>query len=210
MRTTRAICSSLAAFAVIAWGMASGVAHATPEPVYGYAEVQVNEGLAPPEEDSEHGAGPVYAEAGFFCWFHGATSGCGGLPAANPGAVAAWGEVSADAAAGSAALEVDAFNYGVPDPPYPGLPPYDYWGRANSYAYLRTTWEVTSTDPSLELGDDGGIEIHIAVENPEGVLDENWLPINRGDEALDLVMRIYAPDVEKLKTWSPPTAERVR
>jgi hypothetical protein len=34
------------------------------------------------------------------------------------------------------------------------------------------------------------------------VPEENCLPINRGDEALDLVMRIYAPDVEKMKTWT--------
>jgi hypothetical protein len=28
----------------------------------------------------------------------------------------------------------------------------------------------------------------------------NWLPINRQDEILDIVMRIFAPDTEKLKT----------
>jgi len=38
---------------------------------------------------------------------------------------------------------------------------------------------------------------------------ENWLPINRGDEALDLVMRIYAPDLERLEKWTVPQAEKV-
>jgi hypothetical protein len=61
----------------------------------------------------------------------------------------------------------------------------------------------------MKLADDGGIEIHVAAEQPEGVPEENWLPINRGDEALDIVLRIYAPDVEKMKTWEPPKAERV-
>ena len=62
----------------------------------------------------------------------------------------------------------------------------------------------------FKLDDHGGIEIHIAAEKPEGVPEENWLPINRGDEALDLVMRIYAPDVEKMKTWTAPKAEIVK
>jgi len=61
----------------------------------------------------------------------------------------------------------------------------------------------------FKLDEDGGIEIYIAAEQPDGVPKENWLPINRGDEGLDLVMRIYAPDVESMKTWMPPTAEKL-
>lgn len=33
-----------------------------------------------------------------------------------------------------------------------------------------------------KLNADGGIEIYVAAEKPAGVADENWLPINRGDE----------------------------
>lgn len=124
MRTTKTMRSSLmAALALIAWSTVGGVAQATPAPVYGYAQVNVVEGLSL-DEDSEHGAGPVHAEEGELCWFHSGSSGCGGLPSASLGAVSAWAEVSADAAAGSAALEVEAFSYGVPDPPYPQIPPY--------------------------------------------------------------------------------------
>lgn len=61
----------------------------------------------------------------------------------------------------------------------------------------------------FKLDDQGGIEIHIATEKPEGVPEENWLPINRGDEVLDLVMRIYAPDMDKMKTWQAPKAEKL-
>ena len=60
----------------------------------------------------------------------------------------------------------------------------------------------------FKLDADGGIEIHIAAEKPEGVPEENWLPIVRGDEALDIVMRLYAPDLEKMKIWTLPKAER--
>jgi len=62
----------------------------------------------------------------------------------------------------------------------------------------------------MKLNEDGGIEIYVAVQKPEGVPEENWLPINRKDEALDIVMRIYAPDMEKLKTWAAPKAEIVK
>jgi hypothetical protein len=41
------------------------------------------------------------------------------------------------------------------------------------------------------------------------VPEENWLPIIRRDEALDLVMRIYAPDLERFETWSAPKAEKI-
>ena len=61
----------------------------------------------------------------------------------------------------------------------------------------------------MKLNKDGGIEIYIAAEKPEGVPEENWLPINRTDEDLDVVMRIYAPDLEKMKTWKAPKAEKL-
>jgi hypothetical protein len=61
----------------------------------------------------------------------------------------------------------------------------------------------------FKLDDDGGIEIHIAAERPDGVPEENWLPVIRRDEALDLVMRIYAPDLERLATWGAPKAEKL-
>ena len=61
----------------------------------------------------------------------------------------------------------------------------------------------------MKLDKDGGIEIHIAVEQPH-VPEENWLPINRQDEDLDVIMRIYAPDLEKMKTWQVPKAEMVK
>ena len=58
----------------------------------------------------------------------------------------------------------------------------------------------------MKLNKDGGIEIHVAAEKPAGVPDENWLPINRGDEDIDLSLRIYAPDLEKMRTWKAPNA----
>ena len=62
----------------------------------------------------------------------------------------------------------------------------------------------------MKLNEDGGIEIYVAAEKPEGVPAENWLPVNRKDEALDIIMRIYAPDMEKMKTWTAPKAERIK
>ena len=59
----------------------------------------------------------------------------------------------------------------------------------------------------FQLDKKGGIEIHIAAELPDGVPAENWLPINREDEGLDVVMRIYHPDLEKMKSWETPKAE---
>lgn len=38
--------------------------------------------------------------------------------------------------------------------------------------------------------------------------EENCLPVNRGDYDLDIIMRLYTPDLEKFKTWMPPKAEK--
>jgi len=59
----------------------------------------------------------------------------------------------------------------------------------------------------MKLNEDGGIEIYVAAEKPDGVPDENWLPINRKDEIIDIILRVYAPDLEKMKTWTAPRAE---
>lgn len=61
----------------------------------------------------------------------------------------------------------------------------------------------------MKLNDDGGISIYIAKEKPDGVPEENWLPIERKDLDLSLTMRVYVPDLEKLPGWSPPKVERV-
>jgi hypothetical protein len=59
----------------------------------------------------------------------------------------------------------------------------------------------------MKLNEDGGIEIYIAAEKPEGVPPENWLPIPREDLDLSPQLRVYVPDLQKMKTWTPPKAE---
>jgi hypothetical protein len=61
----------------------------------------------------------------------------------------------------------------------------------------------------MKLNKDGGIEVYVAAEKPEGVPEENWPPIKRQDEDMDIVLRIYVSDLEKFKTWKAPKAEKV-
>jgi len=62
----------------------------------------------------------------------------------------------------------------------------------------------------MKLDKDGGIAIYIAAEKPKGVPEENWLPINRKDEGIGAIMRVYVPDLEKMKTWNAPKAEKIK
>ncbi len=62
----------------------------------------------------------------------------------------------------------------------------------------------------MKLDNDGGIAIYIAAEKPKGVPEENWLTINRKDEDIGAIMRIYVADMEKMKTWTPPKAEKLQ
>jgi hypothetical protein len=61
----------------------------------------------------------------------------------------------------------------------------------------------------MKLNKDGGIEIYIAAQKPKEVPDENWLPIKREDEAIGAILRIYVPEMEKMKTWQAPKAQRI-
>jgi hypothetical protein len=61
----------------------------------------------------------------------------------------------------------------------------------------------------FKLNDEGGIEIYVAAEKPAGVPEENWLPLNRKDEEIDLILRVYVPDLERMKTWQAPKAEKL-
>jgi hypothetical protein len=62
----------------------------------------------------------------------------------------------------------------------------------------------------MKLNKDGGIDIYIAAKQPKGVPEENWLPINRKDEDLSLNLRIYVPDMKKMKSWQAPKVELVK
>ena len=59
----------------------------------------------------------------------------------------------------------------------------------------------------FELNEDGGIEIYVSATRPEGVPVENWLPVNRQDIGVNGMFRIYAPDGERMKTWTTPQFE---
>jgi hypothetical protein len=59
----------------------------------------------------------------------------------------------------------------------------------------------------FKLNKNGGIEVYVAADKPQGIPEENWLPINRGDQNLDIILRIYNPDLEKIKNWQAPKAE---
>ena len=61
-----------------------------------------------------------------------------------------------------------------------------------------------------KLNDDGGIEIYVAEKKPDGVPEENWLPLNRKDEDIDIILRVYVADLEKMKTWEAPKAEKMK
>ena len=62
----------------------------------------------------------------------------------------------------------------------------------------------------MKLDKDGSIVIYIAAQKPKGVPEENWLPINRKDEGIGAIMRVYVPDLEKMKTWNAPKAEKIK
>jgi hypothetical protein len=60
-----------------------------------------------------------------------------------------------------------------------------------------------------KLDENGGLAIEIAVEQPDGVPEENGLPFHRGDHRIDPILRLYETDPEALERWAPPKAEEI-
>lgn len=44
----------------------------------------------------------------------------------------------------------------------------------------------------MQLNADGDIYIYVAEKQPEGLPEENWQPINRKDDNMDIILRICA------------------
>jgi hypothetical protein len=96
------------------------------------------------------------------------------------------------------------------------LPPTDVFWSCTLYDFQngffipndRKKYSV-GENAGMQLDEDGGIAIYVAAERPEGVPEDNWLPINRQDEDMDVILRIYVPDLEALGNWRVPTAERL-
>jgi len=61
----------------------------------------------------------------------------------------------------------------------------------------------------MKINSVGGIDVYVSAKKPEVVPSENWLPITRKDENLDIILRIYVPDMELLEAWSVPKAEKM-
>lgn len=58
----------------------------------------------------------------------------------------------------------------------------------------------------VKLDEQGGVEIHIAPAQPEGVPAQNWLPSGGGAGQVDVMLRVYGPDIEAMKVWQAPKA----
>jgi len=62
----------------------------------------------------------------------------------------------------------------------------------------------------MKLNKDGGIKIYVSEKKPVDIPMENWLPINRQDQGIDISLRVYAPDLEKMKIWKAPIAIKIK
>ncbi|MFB3133068.1 MAG: DUF1214 domain-containing protein [Rhodothermales bacterium] len=97
------------------------------------------------------------------------------------------------------------------------LPPYTAFWSATLYDtkhgfFIPNKQKKYSVgqNAGMKLNASGGIEIHIAAEQPAGVPAANWLPITREDLDLDVILRVYQPDLKKMKTWKAPKAEKLK
>ncbi|UCG12830.1 MAG: hypothetical protein JSU72_20575 [Deltaproteobacteria bacterium] len=71
------------------------------------------------------------------------------------------------------------------------------------------TFENFKDNPDNK-GYDRGIEVCIAARKPQRVPEEDWLPIERRDLETRPRFRLYVPNPEEMKNWTPPKAKVIK
>ena len=66
-----------------------------------------------------------------------------------------------------------------------------------------------SVGENAEMRSNADGRIEMGTRTPEGVAEDDGLPITRENEEIDTIVRIYAPDFEQMKRWKLPRAEKV-
>lgn len=95
-------------------------------------------------------------------------------------------------------------------PPANGFWSFTVYDAANGFFIPNDQKKYSVGENSgYKLNAEGGIDIYISAIQPKGVPTENWLPINREDLEINMILRIYAPDLEKMKTWKAPLATKL-
>lgn len=95
-------------------------------------------------------------------------------------------------------------------PPANGFWSFTLYDAANGYFIPNDQKKYSVGENSgYKLNVEGGIDIYISANQPKGVPAENWLPINRENLEINMILRIYAPDLEKMKTWKAPMATKL-
>jgi len=95
-------------------------------------------------------------------------------------------------------------------PPAKGFWSFTLYDAANGFFIPNDQKKYSvGENAGMKLNKEGGIDIYIASKKPNGVPAENWLPINREDLEINMILRIYAPDLEKMKTWKAPVANKL-
>ena len=100
--------------------------------------------------------------------------------------------------------------------PASAMPPADaFWSltlydEANGFFIPNDHFKYSvGENAGYNLDEDGGIRIVVSSERPEDVPAENWLPINRSDLNLSVMMRLYSPDLEGFSLWDAPIAQKL-
>jgi hypothetical protein len=56
---------------------------------------------------------------------------------------------------------------------------------------------------------DKNVIVYGATGKPAGVPAENWLPSKRVDEGMDVILRVYVPELYKIINWNAPSAQKI-
>jgi hypothetical protein len=153
------------------------------EPIFGEVHVHAYGGdLNTPgtgASDSDSGPSVVTAEAGSKWWCD--VPGCS--ISFGPGAGLGWGTVTANPAtsliqtrAGALSMANSIAQWTVPIPGGGSIlitPPY--WGEALTTSYVRSAWQIVSTDPSVEVGDLVTVTASLDLEGTLEVGDKTYV-----------------------------------
>ncbi len=84
-----------------------------------------------------------------------------------------------------------------------------YHGESGKLVFSYDKKYSVGTNTGMQLDTQGNLNIYLSEKKPTFIPEENYLPLKSEDRDVELLLRIYAPDLRAFKNWQPPEIKKI-